>query len=317
MRIVFMGTPDFAVPSLRRLLDEGYEVVGVVTQPDRPKGRKQILTPSPVKEVALEYGIPLLQPERIRKVEAYNEVLSLNPDLIVTAAFGQILPKALLDSPRLGCINVHASLLPKYRGGAPIHYAVINGEVETGVTIMYMVEELDAGDILSQAMIPIHPLDTAGTMFDKLTQLGADLLIQTLPDLIAGQIKPIPQDESKVTYSPTIKREDEKINFYQSAQKIYNQVRGLNPWPVAFATIDQQPLKIWWTEWRAENSSHMPGTILSVSPTGVEVATSEGILILKEIQPAGKKRMNIADFLRGSNWLKEGMCFDETEEQHT
>lgn len=314
MRIVFMGTPDFAVPSLCRLIEEGYEVVGVVTQPDRPKGRKQILTPSPVKEVALQYNIPFYQPERIRRQQAYAEVLAWEPDLIVTAAFGQILPKALLDEPRLGCINVHASLLPKYRGGAPIHYAVMNGEHETGVTIMYMVEELDAGDIISQAKIPIGIQDTAGSMFDKLAPLGADLLMATLPDLILGKIKPVAQEHSKVTYSPTIKREDEQINFNRPAQQLYNQIRGLNPWPVAYTKIDQQLLKVWWSEWRSEKSARLPGTIVGVTSEGIEIATGEGILILKEIQPAGKKKMNVADFVRGSNWLKEGMRFEHVVE---
>lgn len=314
MRIVFMGTPDFAVPSLCRLIEEGYEVVGVVTQPDRPKGRKQILTPSPVKEVALQYNIPFYQPERIRRQQAYAEVLAWEPDLIVTAAFGQILPKALLDEPRLGCINVHASLLPKYRGGAPIHYAVMNGEHETGVTIMYMVEELDAGDIISQAKIPIGIQDTAGSMFDKLAPLGADLLMATLPDLILGKIKPVAQEHSKVTYSPTIKREEEQINFNRPAQQLYNQIRGLNPWPVAYTKIDQQLLKVWWSEWRSEKSARLPGTIVGVTSEGIEIATGEGILILKEIQPAGKKKMNVADFVRGSNWLKEGMRFEHVVE---
>ncbi len=314
MRIVFMGTPDFAVPSLCKLIDEGYQIVGVVTQPDRPKGRKQILTPSPVKEIALKHNIPILQPERIRKPEAYAEVLAWKPDLIVTAAFGQILPKALLDQPRFGCINIHASLLPKYRGGAPIHYAVINGESETGVTLMYMVEELDAGDIISQAKIPIGKEDTAGTIFEKLAPLGAHLLVETLPDLIAGNIKPIPQDQSMVTFSPTIKREDEQIYFNRPAHQIYNQIRGLNPWPVAFAKIDQQIIKVWWSEWRNEKSTNIPGTIVRITFAGIEIATGEGILILKEIQLAGKKRMDVADFLRGSNWLKEGMRFDNSDE---
>lgn len=310
MRIVFMGTPDFAVPSLRSLIEAGYNVVGVVTQPDRPKGRKKILNPPPVKEVALQYGIPVLQPQRIRKKEALDEVLALKPDLIVTAAFGQILPKALLDVPRLGCINVHASLLPKYRGGAPIHYAVMNGEQETGITIMYMVEELDAGDILSQAKVPITDTDTTGTVFDKLAPLGAQLLLETLPDLIAGKRVAIPQDEQFVTYAPTIKREDEWIDFTRPARVIHNQVRGLNPWPVAVAKLDEQYIKIWRTEFRDQTCSQLPGTIIKINPASIEVATGEGILVIKEIQVAGKKRMNVSDFLRGSTWIKEGMCFD-------
>lgn len=314
MRVVFMGTPDFAVPSLCRLMESGYDVVGVVTQPDRPKGRKQILTPSPVKEIALQHNIPILQPERIRKQEAYEEVLAMNPDLIVTAAFGQILPKAILDCPQYGCINVHASLLPKYRGGAPIHYAVMNGEVETGVTIMYMVEELDAGDIISQVKIPISDTDTAGTIFDKLADLGAQLLVDTLPEIVAGKITAIPQDHTQATFSPTLKRSNEWINFHRTAKQIYNQIRGLNPWPVAFTSIEQQIIKVWESKWRMEKVEELPGTIINLGANGIEIATSEGILILKEIQPAGKKRMSSADFLRGSNWLKVGMRFDETNE---
>lgn len=312
MRIIFMGTPDFAVPSLRRLLEHQYNVVAVVTQPDRPKGRKQILTPSPVKEVALEYGIPVLQPERIRKPEEYNKILALQPDLIVTAAFGQIIPKAILDAPRYGCINVHASLLPKYRGGAPIHYAVMNGETETGVTIMYMVEELDAGDILSQVTIPVHKNDTAGTIFEKLSVLGADLLIETIPKIVEGKITPIKQDHNLVTYSPTLKRQDEWLDFSRPAESLYNQIRGLNPWPVAFTMMEDHVIKVWWAEWKDEDTDQPPGTITRITPEGIEIATGKGILIIKELQPAGKKRMHVSDYVRGSHWLKEGMRFDET-----
>lgn len=314
MRIVFMGTPDYAVPSLSKLIAEGYTIVGVVTQPDRPKGRKQILTPPPVKEVALEYGIPVYQPEKIRKAECYEQVLNWNPDLIVTAAFGQILPKALLDAPKYGCINVHASLLPKYRGGAPIHYAVINGEKETGVTIMYMVEALDAGAIISQAAIPIEETDTTGTLYDKLKELGAELLIRTIPDMIAGKITPVEQDEKNVSYAPNIKREDEYLDFNRPARCLYNQVRGLNPWPVAYTIFQGQPLKVWWVEWCDEKASLPPGTIEEISDSGITVATGEGKLILKEIQPAGKKRMMVNDYLRGNTVIKAGMRFGEENE---
>jgi methionyl-tRNA formyltransferase len=313
MRIVFMGTPDFAVPSLHRLIKEGYQVVGVVTQPDRPKGRKQILTPPPVKELALQYGIPVHQPEKIRRPEELTIVKEWAPDLIVTAAFGQILPKALLEMPKLGCINVHASLLPKYRGGAPIHYAVINGEKESGVTIMYMVEALDAGDIISQAAIPVDERDTVGTLYEKLRMLGADLLARTLPDIMAGKVKAIPQDPAQVTYAPNIKREDEQLNFSRSAQELYNQVRGLNPWPVAFTTLHGQVLKVWWTEWSSQDAKSLPGTIEAITEDGIEVATAKGRLILKEVQPAGKRRMSVADYLRGSS-IEVGMRFESIYE---
>lgn len=313
MRIVFMGTPDFAVPSLHRLIKEGYQVVGVVTQPDRPKGRKQILTPPPVKELALQYGIPVHQPEKIRRPEELTIVKEWAPDLIVTAAFGQILPKALLEMPKLGCINVHASLLPKYRGGAPIHYAVINGEKESGVTIMYMVEALDAGDIISQAAIPVDERDTVGTLYEKLRMLGADLLARTLPDIMAGKVKAIPQDPAQATYAPNIKREDELLNFSRSAQELYNQVRGLNPWPVAFTTLHGQVIKVWWTEWSSQDAKNLPGTIEAITEDGIEVATAKGRLILKEVQPAGKRRMSVADYLRGSS-IEVGMRFESIDE---
>lgn len=305
-----MGTPDFAVPSLLRLIEEGYNIIAVVTQPDRPKGRKRILTPSPVKELALKYELPVLQPEKIRKKEAYEDILALEPDLIITAAFGQILPKKLLDAPRLGCINVHASLLPKYRGGAPIHYAVMNGEKETGITIMYMVEALDAGDIISQARIRINEDDTTGTIFDRLAPLGADLLIQTLPELIAGSIVAIPQDEALVTFAPTIKRNDEWIDFNRSSVALYNHIRGLNPSPVASAILESHVIKVWHAFWRSLNHNAVPGTILKVDSAGIEVATGEGILILTKIQLAGKRPMDISEFLRGNSWIKEGMMFD-------
>jgi methionyl-tRNA formyltransferase len=301
VRILFMGTPDFAVSSLEALLTEGYNVVGVVTQPDRPVGRKRVLTPPPVKAAALRHGLTVLQPEKIKQEEALEQVLALQPDLIVTAAYGQILPKRLLDAPRYGCINVHASLLPKYRGGAPIHKAIIDGEKETGVTIMYMVEALDAGDMLSKIALPIEERDTVGTLHDKLAAAGAQLLIQTLPRLLTGQIEGVPQDHAAATFAPTIKRADERIDWTKTAEQVYNQVRGMNPFPVAFTFCEGKVWKIWWVDKQELNESLAePGTVIAVEPDGLVVACGSGSVKITELQPEGKTRMSARDFLRGA-----------------
>ena len=245
-RVVFMGTPDFSVPVLETIIKDGYEVVGVVTQPDRPVGRKRLLTPTPVKQKALEHGIPVFQPEKIR--EDYQTVLDWNPDLIITAAFGQIIPKVLLDAPKFGCINVHASLLPKYRGGAPIHQAIIDGEAETGVTIMYMDVKMDTGDMISKVVVPIGEKDHTGSMFEKLSEAGAKLLSQTLPELLAGRLVATPQNHEEATFAFNIKRENERMDWSKPARVLYNQVRGLHPWPVAFTQLDDLTVKVWWAE---------------------------------------------------------------------
>jgi len=297
-----MGTPDFAVSSLDALIEAGYHIVGVVTQPDRPVGRKQVMTPPPVKVAAIRHGLPVLQPERIKTEEALAEVLALSPDLIVTAAYGQILPKKLLDVPRLGCINVHASLLPKYRGGAPIHKCIVEGEKESGVTIMYMVEALDAGDMLSKVTVPIEERDTVGILHDKLAAAGSALLTQTLPALLAGELKAEPQDHEAATFAPNIKRTDERIDWSRTAEQIYNQVRGLNPWPVAFTTYQGKVWKVWWVEKIETTGSNAdPGTILAREEDGLVVACGSGAIKITELQPEGKKRMSALDFLRGAS----------------
>ncbi|GAF66125.1 methionyl-tRNA formyltransferase [Bacillus sp. TS-2] len=303
MKIVFMGTPDFSVPILHTLVDH-YEVVAVVTQPDRPVGRKKIMTPPPVKKAAIELGIPTLQPEKIREANELEKLFSYEPDLIITAAYGQLLPKALLDYPKHGCINVHASLLPKYRGGAPIHQAVIDGESKTGVTIMYMVEKLDAGDMLSQIEVPILENDSVGHVHDKLSSAGRDLLMDTLPQLLEGKIEPKKQDEKKVTFAKNISRDMEKIDWSRSGEALYNQIRGLNPWPVAFTTLEQKPLKVWWSEKVVLTKKGEPGEIISIENDGFIVATGNDVsLKLTEVQPAGKKRMNAESFIRGANLM--------------
>ncbi|WP_226578605.1 methionyl-tRNA formyltransferase [Halobacillus litoralis] len=312
-RIAFMGTPDFAVPVLDRIIEEGYEVVLVITQPDRPKGRKKVMTPPPVKVAAEKHGIPVFQPEKIK--DEYKEVLAYDPDLIVTAAFGQILPEALLKEPKHGCINVHASLLPEFRGGAPIHYSILEGKKETGVTIMYMVKKLDAGDMLAKVTVPIDDEDHVGTLHDKLSEAGADLLAETLPDLLAGRIEPEKQDETKVTFASNIKREQELIDWSQDQQTVYNHVRGLHPWPVAYTYWNGKPMKIWWAEKTAGSYKDLPGVVSEITEDGFIVATGgEKGLKIVSLQPSGKKKMDGQAFINGAGQsLKVG---DRLGEKH-
>ena len=296
-RIVFMGTPTFAVSVLERLLEEGYNVVGVVSQPDKPVGRKRELTPTPVKACATRHGIPVLQPEKIRT--DYEAILALEPDLIVTAAYGQIVPTALLEAPPHGAINVHASLLPKYRGGAPIHQAILDGETETGVTIMYMVDRLDAGDMIANTIVPIDETDTVGTLFDKLAVAGSNLLIDTLPAFLEGWIEAVPQDEQAVTFAPNISRERERLDWSQGGVTLYNQIRGMNPFPTAYTTYEGERMKLFASE--KVSGTGKPGTIIRIEETGFVVATGDDVALkIVELQPAGKKRMDGATFLRGA-----------------
>ncbi len=317
MRIVFMGTPDFAVPSLKNLIKAGHEIVGVVTQPDRPKGRKQILTKSPIKQLAEMMGIQIYQPDRIRNKDAIEYVLNWEPELVVTAAYGQIIPDEILETPKYKGINVHASLLPKYRGAAPIHQSIIQGEKETGITIMYMVKELDAGDIISQVKVPIDARDNVGSLHDKLSQAGAELLIKTLEALEAGEIKPIPQDATMATFAPTLKRKDEWINWNKTNQQIYNQIRGLNPWPIAFTSFRGKDFKIFSAVPVDYTHQVEPGTILKVTKEKLLVAASTGALELKEVQPAGRKKMDIISFLQGSAILEGEKLGENDEEQNS
>ena len=299
--VVFMGTPAFSAPILRMLHEEGYQVLAVVTQPDRPVGRKKVLTPPPVKEEAVRLGLPVIQPEKLRGSEELKQIISLGADIIITAAFGQILPKELLEAPRLGCINVHASLLPQYRGGAPIHQAIIDGQDTTGVTIMYMAEKLDAGDIISQQEIVIEDADHTGSLFEKLSGVGRELLRETLPSIIDGTNARIQQDESKVTYASNISREQERIDWTKEARTIYNQVRGLHPWPVAYTTFEGANFKIWWAQVGETSNDREPGEVVAIHKDHFEVATGEGgALAVYDVQPAGKKRMTAQEYLRGT-----------------
>lgn len=294
-----MGTPDFSTKILEMLIAE-HDVIAVVTQPDRSVGRKRVLTPPPVKAVAVAHDIPVYQPEKLAASDDLQQLIDLNADLIVTAAFGQLLPESLLTAPKFGAINVHASLLPKYRGGAPIHQAIIDGEAQTGVTIMYMVKKLDAGDIISQAAINIEQSDNVGTMHDKLSQLGTDLLQQTLLDILAGTNPRKPQDEAQATFASNIRREDERIDWQRSAQQIHDHIRGLSPWPVAYTTMDDTPLKLYAAH-IVEGQSGVPGEIIATTKKEIIVGTgSDAAIALTEIQLSGKKRMQTAQYLSGA-----------------
>lgn len=297
-KIIFMGTPDFSTKVLEMLIAE-HNVIAVVTQPDRPVGRKRTLTPPPVKEVAVKHGLPVYQPEKLAQSEDLEKLIALDADLIVTAAFGQILPESLLNAPKLGAINVHASLLPKYRGGAPIHQAIIDGQKETGISIMYMVKKLDAGDIISQRAIAIEDQDDVGSMHDKLSFLGADLLKETLPSIINGTNQRIEQNEDEATFASNISRDQEKIDWSQSAEAIYNQIRGLSPWPVAYTKMDDGNLKVYASRIE-QGKTGEPGTIIETTKKAIIVATDSGDAIaLTDIQVAGKKRMLTANYLSG------------------
>ena len=296
LKVVFMGTPEFSVPTLKALI-ENCNVIGVVTQPDKEVGRHKELEFSPIKKVALENNIKVLQPNKIR-VE-YEDILKLNPDIIVTCAYGQIIPSEILDYPKYKCINVHGSLLPKYRGGAPIHRAVINGEKETGITIMYMAPGMDDGDIISSEKIKIEDDDTTGIIHDKLMVLGAELLIKTLPSIIKGTNKRIKQDESKVTFAKIIKKEDEVLDFSNTAEEVYNKIRGLNPYPAAYTLFEGKRMKIYSSKVIRNNSKEKCGTIVEIDKDGIVVKCGKDAVMLKEIQIEGKKRMNVEEFLNG------------------
>ena len=290
-----MGTPDFAVPVLKRLI-ENCEVVLVVTQPDKKVGRKQEIRFSPVKEVALENGIEVFQPEKIRS--DYKSILKTKCDIIITCAYGQIIPKVILDYPILGCINVHASLLPKNRGGAPIHWCLIKGEEKTGVTIMYMAEGMDDGDIISQEEYKIIDSDNVGTLHDKLSSMGADLLIKTLPSIIDGTNKRIKQDESKVTFSYAIKREEERLDFNKSGKDIINHVKGLNPFPVANMLVNQEEMKVYEAAFVPKEVKNK-GQVVDIQKDRIGVSCEDGIVYLLRIKPFGKKIMDVKDYLNG------------------
>ena len=297
LRVVFMGTPEFSLPVLSSL-NENCNVVGVVCQPDKPSNRGEVKL-SPIKQYAVDNNIPIYQPVSVKN--EYKSILELKPDIIITCAYGQIIPKEILDYPKYGCINVHASLLPKLRGGAPIHKAIIDGYKETGITIMKMSLKMDAGDIISQSKIEILDTDTVGVLHDKLSVLARDLLISTLPDIINNNINPIKQDESEVTYAWNIKREDEKIDFNKKTREIYNQIRGLNPYPGAYSILNGKIIKIWTS--RVGNVYYsediLNGQIVKLYSDGIGIKTSNGEIVITELQLEGKRRMKANEFING------------------
>ena len=311
MRVVFMGTPIFAVPTLKALCESEFPVVGIVTQPDRPKGRGNTVSPSPIKELGQAQEIPILQPEKMKHAEFLHSLEQWKPDTIVVAAFGRILPKVILDLPPRGCINVHASLLPRYRGAAPMQWAIIKGDAETGITTMLMDEGMDTGAILLQETVPIHPEETAGELSPRLASVGGELLLNTLRGWQSNQITPRSQDEHDATMAPLLKREDGIIPWDHSAVQIVNRIRGMSPWPGAYTFWEEERIIIWKAAAMVENEfagTESPGTILKVGKNELVVSTGQGVLGIVELQPANRKRLSITQFLAG-HALRPGMKF--------
>lgn len=306
MKLIFMGTPDFSASILEDIIKSGHEVIAVVTQPDKQKGRGHEVSFTPVKEMALKYDIEVLQPVKIREPEVLAKLKDMAPDVIVVAAFGQILPKELLDIPPLGCINVHFSLLPKYRGAAPIQYAIINGEKETGITIMYMDEGIDTGDIILQRALPIDREETAGSLFDKMAVLGGELIIEALQQLGEGKAVRTPQNHKEATYYKMIHKEMGKLDFSKSAESLERLIRGLSPWPSAYTYLEGKTLKLWKAEVEPDSAAGVsgaseikPGEIAQIRKDAMVIKTGDGLLVVKELQLEGKKRMAADAFLRG------------------
>ncbi len=295
-----MGTPEFAVYSLEALINAGHDVCLVVTQPDKPVGRKAVLSPPPVKVAAQNHGIEVYQPRRMRDAEAIAYLEKFNPDLIVVASYGQILPKEVIEMAKFGCINVHASLLPQYRGASPIQWAIMDGNKETGVTIMQVVFELDAGDIISQVRVPIEDDDIADTLFVKLADAGAKLLTETVVSIENGTAVYTKQDLDKVSYVSMIKKEDGHLDLNMSAKQLWCRIRGLNSWPVGFVMWEDKPLKFWTATYLEKNSEYKPGEVCGFEKNALLIQTGDGILSVSEIQAPGKKRMPAGDFLRGA-----------------
>ena len=301
LKIVFMGTPDFSVPTLQSLIDSDHSVTAVLTQPDRPKGRGNRVVAPPVKMLAQQHAIPVLQPQRVKAPEILRQLEELAPDAIVAIAYGQILPQSILDIPRLGCVNVHASLLPKYRGAAPFQWAIIRGETETGVTTMLMDKGMDTGDMLLQQTIPIEAEDTAATLHDRLAQVGADVLIRTLQGLENGSLRPTPQNDAEATYAPLLKKHDGLVDWQKTAAEIANAVRGMSPWPGAYTHFQGKRIKLLRVQVAAEaETTAEAGTVVALDQQhGPLIATGSGQLRILEIQPQNKKPMRCSDFCRG------------------
>lgn len=298
LKVVFMGTPTFSVPILESLINT-CNVILVVSQPDKEKDRKGTLLSTPIKQIAKEHNIEVYQPTKIK--EEYQKIIDANPDIIITCAYGQIIPESLINYPRLGCINVHGSLLPRLRGGAPIHHAIINGDDETGITIMYMDKHMDSGDIISKRSLPIGPNDTLDVVYEKMSKLGATLLIETLPSIVAGTNDRIKQDEKYVTFGYNITKEEEKINFNNPSIKIHNLIRGLSSIPGAYCFLEEKRLKIYQSELTNTKSTTSPGTIEKIDKTGIYISTNDNLLKIIDIKLEGKKRCLVKDFINGIN----------------
>lgn len=296
LRIIFAGTPDFSVAPLKALVDSKHEVIAVYTQPDRPAGRGRKLTASPVKQTALEHDIPVFQPQSLKTPEAQAEIEALQADVMIVVAYGLILPKAVLEMPKYGCLNIHASLLPRWRGAAPIQRAIQMGDAETGVTIMQMDVGLDTGDMLTRLKTPITPEDTAQTLHDRLSTLGCDAMMTTLTLLQSEQLVPVKQDEANVTYAEKLNKAEAEIDWQASAETLARQIQAFNPWPVAFTQYQGQPLRIWQAKVGDLTTKKPPGLVISVTKAGMEIATGEGSLLIKQVQPSGKKAMPAYDF---------------------
>ncbi len=305
LRIIFMGTPEFAVPSLQALLDSRHEVLAVVTQPDRPRGRGRKMTAPPVKDLAIKAGLQVLQPTAIRTGEFRDELKAYQPDVFAVTAYGRILPGPLLDMPPLGTINVHGSLLPRYRGAAPVQWAILNGEADTGITTMQMDEGLDTGDILLQGSLPIKPEDTAATMAVKLADLGGSLLVETLDKLQAGELHPVPQDEKLTTQAPPLSKEQGQIDWYEPALAISCRIRGLDPWPTAYTFLHDKRLRLFQPEIISQTGDEEPGTICKADNKGLLIATGLEYLLVREVQIEGARRMAVGPFLQGHK-LEQG-----------
>ena len=299
MRVVFMGTPDIAATCLTKIIEDGFQVVGVYTQPDRPKNRGMKLAFSPVKEVAIAHDLPVYQPENFREDETVEQLRALQPDVIAVVAYGRILPQRVLDIPSKGCINIHASILPAYRGSAPYQWAVLDGCKETGVSAMYLCREMDAGDVISVAKTEIGENETAGELLDRLAVLGAGLLSETLTAVAAGTVVATPQDADKATYAPMLDKGICPIDWNKTAQQVHDHVRGLNPWPVATTELGGTRFKIYSTVIIDDNKDYKPGTILGLTKTGLQVACSEGVIEIRVLQAEGGKRMPAPDYFRG------------------
>ncbi|KPI48106.1 methionyl-tRNA formyltransferase [Clostridioides difficile] len=306
MKIVFMGTPDIAVPCLQKIIDEKYDILGVVTQPDKPKGRGKKLGMSPVKEIAIENNIPVYQPIKARDEEFIDTMKSLNPDVVVVVAFGQILPKEILEIPKLGCINVHVSLLPKYRGAAPINWVIINGEEKTGVTTMYMDEGLDTGDMILKTEVNLDENITAGELHDKMMNIGAETLKETLKLIEEGTAPREVQNHEEFSYAPIMNKSLGNIDFSKNAMEIHNLIRGVNPWPSAYTTYNGVTMKIWKTKVLDEKSTKNAGTIIDVNKDGIKVSTKDKVLLIEEIQMPNKKRMLVGEYIKG-NTIETGL----------